>query len=298
MSIEKYEKYNLKNLNTYKIESIAEIVYFPKNEDEVIEILKNHKVRVIGAGSNVLFSSQGISEPLLFMKNMDKIEDMGDKIYVEAGVMSPKFSKWASDNDIEGFEFLSTIPSSIGGNIYMNAGAYGCAISDLIVSVNVYDTEAKKLVTFSKDELNFSYRNSIFAQKNDRFVILSAIFEKKEGKNEEIKKKIDNFVKNRQEKQPSLKTPNAGSVFKNPQGFSAGELIEKCGFKGKNYNGAMVSDIHANFILNINNAKSCDIVNLMHEIQNCVYNKFNIKLVPEIIFIGKMSDKEEQVWQQ
>ncbi len=298
MNIESYQNLNLKPYNTYGIKSIGKNVYFPKNEDELICLLKTKKGIVIGNASNILFSSSGVEEDLIFLKNLNKIKDNGETVYAEAGVKSPVFSNYALDCGFTGFEFLIPIPSTIGGNIYMNASAHGEAISDYLVSVRVWDKDDNKVLELQKDEISFLYRKTTFNQNPNKYVILGATFKKRKKDKSEISTLMENIKKIRWEKQPSLKTPNAGSVFKNPEGLSAGKLIEEIGFKGKKSGGAMVSLVHANFIVNEDNATSDDIVNLMYEIQESVYNKFKVRLEPEIIYIGKNTEKTEKIWKK
>ena len=298
MNIENHKNFNLKSYNTFQIDAVAENVYFPKNEEEIIYLLENTNGIIIGNASNILFSSHGIEDDLIFMKNMDDIKDLGDKVYVEAGVKSPSFSAYALENFFTGFEFLTPIPSTIGGNIYMNSSAHNECISDYLISVRAYDRENKKVLELNKDKAKFEYRKSLFNQNPNKYVILGGTFKKVKKNKEEILSFMDEIKKIRQERQPSLKIGNAGSTFKNPENYSAGKLIEEIGFKGKSIGGARVSTLHGNFMLNENNATSDDIVNLMYQIQENVYNKFKVKLEPEIIYIGKRTEMADKVWEK
>lgn len=290
---------NLKNYSTLRIESFAEIAYFPKSEEEILQILNHteHPV-IIGEGSDIIFSSAGVKKPLIFLKEMKKTEITENILYAEAGAKSPKLSRFALESEITGFEFLVGIPSSIGGNIFMNAGANNQAISDNLISVRTIDIKNKEVREFKKEELDFGYRSSLFRKNPGKYIILSAKFEIKKGEKEEIEVLMEENLQKRKISQPSLKLPNAGSTFKNPKNNSAGRLIEECGLKGEISGGAKIYEKHANFIVNYNNATSEDIILLMSKMQDCVYNKFKIKLENEIEFIGEGNKTEEALWKK
>ena len=297
MSLKPFKNFDLTNYNTFKVKSSASVVYFPESEEDVIELFKEDKTPlVLGSCSNVLFSSRGIKAPLVFLKNLNKTTDLNDIIYVEAGVKSPVLSKWALDNSLTGFEFLAPIPSTVGGNIFMNSSAHNQSISDILVKCRVLNKITLEIEEL--EELDFGYRTSIFSKNPEKYVILGGYFKKNKENKTIIQNRIEEILEIRRQKQPNMKTPNAGSIFKNPKGYSAGKLIEDCNLKGETIGGATVSTVHANFIVNKGNATSDDIVNLMSKIQENVYNKFKIMLKPEIIFIGDKTNKEEDVWQQ
>lgn len=202
---------------------------------------------------------------------------------------------------LHGFEFLSALPATLGGAVCMNAGANGQAISDYFISAEVYDTKEDVVKTFSKDDMKFSYRNS--ALKNqDRYVLMSAKFELLKGDDfESIQNLMDDNLEKRKEFQPSLKDPNLGCVFKNPNkdgvNLSAGMLLDKCNLKSCPVGGAMVYHKHANFIINFNEATSLDYLKLMKEMQTRVFEQFDIILQPEVVYVG--DDKEEvAIWNQ
>lgn len=289
--------FNLKNFNTYKLPSVADIVYIPNTIEELIDLLENlDNFIILGAGSNVILSATGIKTPMVLTHKLNNIEIAEGVVSVECGVKSAYLSKITAENSLSGFEFLAPIPSFMGGAIYMNASAHGQAISDVFLEACVYDVIAKKVLTLNKEDMQFAYRKSILQEK--RYILLNAKFALVQKEKSEILEKINDNISKRQKTQPSLKTPNAGSIFKNPEGSSAGALIEQAGLKGKTVGGAQISELHANFIVNLGTAQSSDILELMFFAYNEVEKKFNIKLKPEVIFVGEKTEAEDKIWQK
>lgn len=294
-----YKDFYLTNYNTLKIKSIAKEFYIPDNYGEMISLLKKFKDKnpiILGNGSNVLFSSCGVDEPIIYTGSINSIKVHNNVLEVECGAKVQTLSKTALNNSLSGFEFLIGIPASLGGAIYMNAGAHGQTISDYLTSVKVYDIEENKIKTLKKDELDFSYRHSILKEKP--YVLISAKFELIKKDKAEIKAKMDENLIFRKNRQPNLALPNAGSVFKNPNNceFSAGALIDKCGFRGYSLGGCQVYENHCNFIINKDHAKSEDYVKLIYKIYEKVKKEFNIELTPEIIYLGKLTGEEKRIW--
>lgn len=300
--IEHKVNYDLKNMNMLRISSIADDVYFPKNQDEALLLLSNlENPLVVGAGSNILFSSSGIKRPVIITRRMDKVTVEPPYIEAEAGVMAPKLSNMAFELRLSGFEFLIGLPATLGGAVTMNAGAHSQAISDYFVSAKVYDSVEDKVLELSLDDMQFGYRTSLIKKNPGRYVVLSAKFKLLEADSYvAIKEAMDRALESRKQNQPSLKDPNLGCVFKNPVNkdgvkLSAGKLIDETGLKGYLKGGAMVYFNHANFIINFNNATSLDYIEVMRHVQMFVFEKFNIMLEPEIIYAG--SDKKElELW--
>ena len=189
----------------------------------------------------------------------------------------------AADNSLTGMEFASGIPGTIGGAVFMNAGAYDGEIKDIINYADVID-EYGEIKRMTKDELNLSYRHSLAQEKN--LIIVGAEFELNHGCKDKIREKTADFAARRRDKQP-LNFPSAGSTFKRPDGYFAGKLIEDSGLKGKSIGGAQVSEKHAGFIINTGGATSEDILALIDCCIETVYNKFNVRLVPEVRIIGR-----------
>ena len=249
----------------------------------------------------MIFSSFGVDIPVIITKKMNEISISKDIIEVQTGVLTQKLSTEVAQNSLSGFEFLIGIPSTLGGAVAMNAGAHGQEISDCLLSALIYDKKTKSVVEFSKEQLKYSYRNSIIKQKPNNYVVLSAKFKLEKKSKDEILKKMDENTKFRKNNQPSLALPNVGSVFKNhimPSGekLSAGMLIDKCGLRGKCFGGAKVWENHANFAINFDNATSSDYLNVIFAMYNNVKEKFQIELEPEVVFVGKMSKVEEEQW--
>lgn len=296
-----YNDFHLTNYNTLKIDSIAKSFFMPDNYGELITLFKNFKKEnktpvILGAGSNVLFSSNGVEEPVIHTGLIKSSNLVNDVLEVEAGFRTQTLSKFALDKNLSGFEFLIGIPGSLGGAVFMNAGAHKQTISDKLVSAKVYDYEEGKILTLRKEELDFSYRHSVLRDKP--YILLSAKFNLEKKDHEEIKARMDENLIFRKNRQPNLALPNAGSVFKNPSDceLSAGALIDKCGLRGFKSGDCEVFENHCNFVINKGKATSIDYTNVVFEMFSKVKEKFNIELEPEIIYVGKATKDEREKW--
>ena len=282
------ENESLKLHTTYKVGGIAKYFITPNDFDELIKLLKylkdnNIKYMILGNGSNTIFSSKTYDGVIINLSNLNKMKIDGNKIFVEAGYQLIKLSIDAMNNNLSGLEFASGIPANVGGAIYMNAGAYKSDMSEIIEEVTFLD-ENYELKTLRKDELNFSYRHSLFQEKN--YIIISAILKLTSGNKEEIKALMDKRKQRRVESQP-LEYPSAGSVFRNPsEDIFAGKLIEDLGLKGYSIGDAKISEKHANFIINNGNATGEDIKALISLIKEKVKEKYNIDLIVEQKFVN------------
>lgn len=294
MIIEK--NYNLKNLNTLKIDTIGKNVYFPETEDEFIEILKNNKnVKVLGNGSNVLISSFNPNCDFVVTSKLNEIVfENENTIKAQSGAYGAQLSKLAYEKSLSGFEFLIGFPSTVGGAVYMNASCHNQFTSDNFYSCDVYDIKNDKKIVLTKEDMKFDYRQSILQFKN--YIVLNATFTLNKGNKSQIDEIMQRNLEFRRTRQPSLKLPNAGSIFKNPQGDSAGRLLDLSGVKVFSVNGAKVWENHANFIINENNATSIDILKLMELMKNVVYDRYKISLEPEIEFIAGDNEEENKIW--
>ncbi len=301
-NIESYENFELKNFNTLKMSSVADVAYFVKNEAQLCSLFEKHeKLAILGAGSNVLLSSLGVREPVVITKKMSEISFRKNIVEVEAGASAQKLSVEAFKNSLGGFEFLIGLPATLGGAVAMNAGAHEQCISDFLISARVYDTKERKILNFTKEDFNFSYRNSIVKQNPQRYVVLSAKFELKKTDKSLIQEKMEKNTAFRKKVQPSLALPNLGSVFKNPtlpggEKLSAGLLVDKCGLKGYRSGGAGVWENHGNFVINYDNCSSSDYTNVVYKMYDSVREKFDIELECEIVRLGKFSESEEEKW--
>ena len=286
--------FDISKLTSFKVGGKVKKVCFPATEDEFVEILKSEPdAKIFGNLSNTLISSFGYDGTIILTTKMDNVEVSGQEIYVQCGVKGPKLSQIAQQNGLSGFEFMIGFPGSAGGNVCMNASAHAQCISDKLVSVRCFDGE--KVIELSKEDMKFEYRHSVCSD-NEKIVVLSAKFVLDKADKDVILQKMDENLKFRKEHQPSLALPNCGSVFKNPEGDSAGRLLDSVGAKNMNVGGAKVWDNHANFIINENNATSLDILKLMKMMSDAVKVKYGIKLMPEVKFLGGKNKEEEDIW--
>lgn len=276
------------NLTTFKTGGNAKAVLFPKTVEEVkeaVSLCREHSVEfyVLGNGSNVLASQNGYDGVIISMTKLNEVKLLpNDEIYCEAGAMLKTLCKAALDNSLTGAEFAWGIPGSVGGAVFMNAGAYGEEIKMIIKECTFLNSDGE-VITLPVNELDLAYRHSRFSGSND--IILSASFALKKGDKTEIKAKMDDLLSRRKDKQP-LEFPSAGSTFKRPEGHFAGALIEQSGLKGLSVGGASVSEKHAGFIINKNNATSDDIHELIDLVKQKVYENTGIMLECEVIFLG------------
>lgn len=297
MEIEVKENYEIKNLTTFKVGGNVKQIYFPANQQEFVYLLKTIKnPLILGGGSNVIFSSQGYDGVVISTIKMSQIFVRGTKILVECGVKGPFASQTAYNSSLSGFEFMIGFPGTLGGNIFMNAGAHGQNISDTFTKACLYDLKTKEVVYFEKEQMKFGYRTSIL--QNGRYILLGAEFDLKKNSQEVIKELMDRNLEFRKNIQPSLVTPNAGSVFKNPENDSAGRLLDKAGVKSFEINGVKVWEKHANFIVNTGDGTSEDILELIYRMYKQVKDTYTIELEPEVRFIGKRTKREEEICKQ
>lgn len=279
---------SIKKYTTYKIGGNAACVVYPKSIEKLVQLMKfikfrNIKYKIIGNGSNLIFSDKDFEGLLIKLTEFDNIEIFDNKIKVGAGYSLMKLSRIALKNSLTGLEFAAGIPGTVGGAVFMNAGAYKSDMGYVVQSVKVL-TKDFKVVELENKEMNFHYRTS-FLQKHPDYVCLEVIIRLEKGKKDVIEDVMKSRLKRRVESQP-LNYPSAGSVFRNPTGMFAGELIEKCGLKGYKLGGAMISDKHANFVINIDNAKAVDVRNLISLAQEKVKKEYNVDLKVEQEFVN------------
>lgn len=271
---------------SFKIGGPAEIFVKINNVEELKLIIKISKqaefpITVVGNGSNLLVSDDGIRGIVLKIE-FDKIEiEESGKLKIGSGVKLAFLAQKCLKEKLEGFEFASGIPGTIGGAIRMNAGAHGSEMKDIVKKITCM-TRDGKIQVISNEEAKFEYRNSIFSQ-ND-YIILEAEIQLRKGNPEEIRSKMDEYATYRKEKQP-IEYPSAGSTFKRGNDFITAKLIDECGLKGYQIGGAQVSEKHAGFIVNKGNATAEDVKQLMKYVEEQVYNKFGKKIEPEIEII-------------
>ncbi len=294
MQIECFENYELKKHTTFKIGGNAKKVWFPKNQQEFSFLLKELKdYIVLGNCSNVLISSSGYNGNIILTTNMKSFDIRGTHIIAECGVKGQMLSKKVAEQSLSGFEFMIGFPGTIGGEVFMNAGAHGQNISNGLIKCCLFDKKNKEIIYKNKDEMGFAYRTSVLQE--GRCILLSAEFELTKDSKEKIEELMNRNLSFRNSVQPNLATPNAGSVFRNPPNDSAGRLLEKIGAKEFETENVKIWDKHANFIINKGNATSQDILEMMFKMYDAVKKAYTVELKPEVIFIGNKTKKEEEL---
>ena len=275
---------------SFKTGGNADLFIIPASVDSLSQIIKkckalNIKPFVMGNGSNLLVTDSGykgvmikIGSNLSSMKMLDE-----NTIECESGVMMKALCNFALDNSLSGLEFAFGIPGNLGGAVYMNAGAYGGEMKDVLYSCTHIDSDGN-IGTLTKDQLDLGYRRSAYTDNG--YTIISATLKLQKGDKTEIKEAMNDKLRRRKEKQP-LEFPSAGSTFKRPEGYFAGALIEDCQLKGYTIGGAQVSEKHAGFVINRGGATSTDILNLIKHIQDTVFEKHGVKLETEVKIIGE-----------
>ena len=273
------ENVSFKTLTTYKTGGVCKYLISPFEVLALIELLKvlkenNIKFKIFGNGSNILASDKVYDGVIIRLDKFNKVKVDGDIVYAEAFVNLISLSLTCLYNNLTGFEWASGIPGTVGGACYMNAGAYLKSVSDVLISVTVLD-ENYDVVEIPLKDLKFGYRKSSLMDKG--YIILGAKFKLSKGCYDDILNLVTERRERRYKSQP-LNYPSAGSVFRNPEGDYAGRLIEECNLKGYVKGGAKISDMHANFIVNYNNATSSDVKDLIELAKLKVHEKFNIDL--------------------
>ncbi|HPF83018.1 MAG TPA: UDP-N-acetylmuramate dehydrogenase [Bacilli bacterium] len=281
------ENIDLKEYTTYKAGGKGRLLVIPSSVEQLMRLIdyiktNNIKYKVLGNGSNLLFSDELYDGILIKLDSFNDIDITGKEIRVGAGFSLIKLALIAARNGLTGLEFASGIPGTVGGAIYMNAGAYKSDMGYIVKSVKVL-TPNFEIKELSNKQMNYHYRTS-FLQNNPGYICLETTLKLQYGNKETILAVIRDRKKRRLESQP-LEFPSAGSVFRNPTDMYAGKLIEDLGYKGKKIGNAMVSEKHANFIINTGNAKANDIRKLILEIRDKVKEKYDIELKIEQEFV-------------
>ncbi|MBO4265062.1 MAG: UDP-N-acetylmuramate dehydrogenase [Clostridia bacterium] len=277
----------LSEMSTFRIGKNALAAVWPEDVTEICKIKSlclEYSVPCvfIGNGSDILFDDGGFDGVIVCTSKFSKLDINENRIICECGVPMTRLANFACENSLSGLEFAYGIPGSVGGGVYMNAGAYGGEMKNVIKSVSALHNG--NVVKFQREELYFGYRHSRFCGTDD--LILAAEFELQSGKKDDIAALMRDYIERRRAKQP-LEYPSAGSVFKRPEGYFAGKLIEDAGLKGYKTGGAMVSEKHAGFIVNFDNATSKDVIDLVLHIRKTVFEKFGVTLESEILHLSK-----------
>lgn len=278
----------LMNFTFTKTGGPVDVLAFPKSKEEVallVAYCKNHDLPwlVLGNASNLIVRDGGIRGMVIMLEEMKQVSVLDDGLVVEAGAKLIDTTYVALDHDLAGFEFACGIPGSVGGAVYMNAGAYGGEIKDVFTSVDIL-LEDGTIKTLTNEEMAFSYRHSVIQTMH--CIILEARFSLTKGDHKLIKTKMDELTELRVSKQP-LEYPSCGSVFKRPEGHFTGKLIQDAGLQGLKWGGAQISEKHAGFIVNIDHATATDYVELIAHIQAVIKEKFDVSLETEVRIIGE-----------
>ena len=279
----------MKDHTTFRIGGLADYLILPASMEDVafvFQCLKRHDIPfvILGNGSNVLVLDKGIRGAVIkFNSPISAIRKKKNTLTAGAGALLRDVSEFAAENNLSGMEFACGIPGSIGGAVFMNAGAYDGEMKTIVSAVRAISPKGE-IVQFAANELDFGYRHSIFQENG--CAICEVDLTLTPGNAEEIKEKIAGFTERRESKQP-LEIPSAGSTFKRPEGHYAGTLIEQTGLKGFTVGGAQVSDKHAGFVVNAGDATAKDVLELIRQVQDRVFEKHHVKLFPEVRILGE-----------
>ena len=270
---------------SFRIGGPAEVMAFPKNNEQLAKLLKmsallDNKAAILGAGTNILAPDSGLDGLVICLKDcmggMERLDDT--RIRIGAGITMARAAVYAAGLGLAGMEFAHGIPGTVGGGVYMNAGAYGGEISDICESVDIMSMDGN-LITKTAQQMQFSYRHSCLEQ--DFGIVVSAVFKLAPDHEGDIRGRMQELMNKRKASQP-LDLPSAGSAFKRPVGGYAAALIDQAGLKGFQIGGAAVSQKHAGFVVNVNNATAADVKELLRQVAKKVYDHAGIQLEPEV----------------
>ncbi|TYO95913.1 UDP-N-acetylmuramate dehydrogenase [Desulfallas thermosapovorans] len=284
-----YRQEPMSKYTSWRIGGPADLLIKPRDQEDLRRALVYARrydlpVTVIGNGTNLLVSDRGIRGMVIKIgPGLGDINVRGHMIYAGAGAPLPLLARKAMQAGLAGFEFLAGIPGTVGGALIMNAGANGCAVGERVRQVTAFDY-AGNCLTFDAHQLTFSYRHSSLAERN--VIVVGVVLEGKPDRAEEIKQRMEHYLDRRRQTQP-LEYPNAGSVFKNPPGDSAGRLIEMAGCKEMRVGNIQVSPRHANFIVNLGGGTAGEVLEIVNRVQNIVEQKCGVKLVMEVQKLGE-----------
>ena len=291
-TIEYKKDVQLSAISSFRVGGLADVVVYPDDEKKLIKTIDlamqlGIPYKVLGNTSNVLFSDAGYRGAIIVTKKISQIDfverDGITTVNCGSGAMLPALSERATKRALSGFEFACGIPATVGGAVFMNAGAHGGAVSDILISSRAYDVNTHSIMELDRDSHEFSYRHSAY-MKNQNLICLSASFALTPDSEESIRAKMQENMKKRRDTQP-LDYPSAGSFFKRPDGYFAAKLIDDCGLKGLRVGGACVSEKHAGFIVNLGGATAQDILTLSDIVASKVKEMTGVNLEREVIFV-------------
>lgn len=280
----------MKDYTSFKAGGRAAEMVIPETTEELQEALREialngRKSIILGNGSNTLIADSGFDGAVVKLgEAFCRVTVEGGLLRAGAGTLMSTVARTALGADLAGFEFASGIPGSIGGAVFMNAGAYGGEMKDIVASVTMVSRDGRQVQTVKGEDMDFGYRHSRLEESGS--VVTEVTLKLTPGDHEEIAAKMKELTRRRNEKQP-VQYPSAGSFFKRPEGYFAGKLIQDAGLKGLTVGGAQVSEQHSGFIINKGGATAKNIVDLMHLVQNTVFDQFGVRLEPEVRIIGE-----------
>ncbi|MDD7795641.1 UDP-N-acetylmuramate dehydrogenase [Clostridium sp. 'White wine YQ'] len=272
----------------FKVGGPVDFLVSPRKKEQVAEIVKLCSLEkvpyyIIGNGSNLLVKDGGIRGVVIKLTELKDIRIEDNLIYADCGALLKDVSKLALEHSLTGFEFACGIPGSVGGAVFMNAGAYDGEISNVIKWAEIIDDNFN-IIKLNKEDLKLGYRSSVVMEEGN--VVLGACFELTNGDKDKIEARVNELTSRREEKQP-LEYPSAGSTFKRPEGYFAGKLIQDSGLKGFSIGGAAVSEKHSGFIINKDKATAQDIIDVIHHVQKTVKEKYGVELHTEVRILGE-----------
>ncbi len=284
--MKRIENADMSEYTSFKCGGKADLLLIPDTAEELREALKEAgSALMIGNGSDTLVRDGGYRGTIIKLgEGFSEITIDGERVTAGSAALLSQVAKEAAAAALSGLEPVSGIPGSIGGAVFMNAGAYGGEMKDVLESVKALSKETVEIVEIPAEELDLSYRHSVFTDTGD--IIISAVMKLTPDDKDEIDARMKDYTERRNDKQP-LQYPSAGSFFKRPEGYFAGKLIQDAGLKGLTVGGAQVSEKHSGFIINTGGATATDIIQLMHLVQNTVYDKYGVMLEPEVRIVGE-----------
>ncbi|MGN0733809.1 MAG: UDP-N-acetylmuramate dehydrogenase [Emergencia sp.] len=287
--MERISNADMSKYTSFRAGGCADELVIVDTPDELLDVLKelsekNAEYIMLGNGSNTLITDSGYHGTVVKLgESFDEVRVHENKVLAGGGALLSVVARAALNAGLTGFEFASGIPGSTGGAIFMNAGAYGGEMKDIVENVTLAKRDGSGLVTVKGSDMDFSYRHSILEETGD--IVVAVAFLLSRGDKQAIQATMAELTQKRNEKQP-VQYPSAGSFFKRPEGHFAGKLIQDAGLKGLTVGGAQVSQLHSGFVINVGGATASDIIDLMHLVQNTVYDRFGVMLEPEVRIIG------------
>ena len=287
--MERISNADMSKYTSFRAGGCADELIIVDTPEELLDVLKELSEKkdeyiMLGNGSNTLFKDSGYHGTVVKLgESFDEVRVHENKVLAGGGALLSVVARAALNAGLTGFEFASGIPGSTGGAIFMNAGAYGGEMKDIVDNVTLAKRDGSGLVTVKGSDMDFSYRHSILEETGD--IVVAVAFLLSRGDKQDIQATMAELTQKRNEKQP-VQYPSAGSFFKRPEGHFAGKLIQDAGLKGVTVGGAQVSQLHSGFVINVGGATASDIIDLMHLVQNTVYDRFGVMLEPEVRIIG------------